>query len=407
MILELLLGGAAWIGAEYLKEGHTDKQRLDRIFRKCGLYIKYNQKEDTPKLLRTKKAMDHTEYVYRLPEGLTFSDFKKKKEAIETSLNGSKEGFKLGNIRNINIDQGLKHNIKRITNGETYKKEVLLSYDTALKVKIYNRPLTELLPYENNCKGWTVPIGVTRDKEIKHDFDKIMHMVVAGTTRYGKSIFLKTAITTLVSNQPDNALFTLIDLKGGLTFSRYSKCPQIQGIASDAEQALERLEIINVQMDGVMDYLKAGGYENVQEAGIKARHFVVIDEGAELAPGIEKDKELRQIKNQCEVILSRIARIGGALGYRLIYATQTPYSEVLNHNIKQNCDAKLCFKLQTDKASEVVLGEGITDAAHLPFIKGRGVYLTDRKYIVQTPMIDNDYIEGVVEHASKNSRISQ
>ncbi|WP_246117145.1 FtsK/SpoIIIE domain-containing protein [Shouchella miscanthi] len=351
--------------------------------------------------------MDHTEYVYRLPEGLTFSDFKKKKEAIETSLNGSKEGFKLGNIRNINIDQGLKHNIKRITNGETYKKEVLLSYDTALKVKIYNRPLTELLPYENNCKGWTVPIGVTRDKEIKHDFDKIMHMVVAGTTRYGKSIFLKTAITTLVSNQPDNALFTLIDLKGGLTFSRYSKCPQIQGIASDAEQALERLEIINVQMDGVMDYLKAGGYENVQEAGIKARHFVVIDEGAELAPGIEKDKELRQIKNQCEVILSRIARIGGALGYRLIYATQTPYSEVLNHNIKQNCDAKLCFKLQTDKASEVVLGEGITDAAHLPFIKGRGVYLTDRKYIVQTPMIDNDYIEGVVEHASKNSRISQ
>jgi S-DNA-T family DNA segregation ATPase FtsK/SpoIIIE len=102
------------------------------------------------------------------------------------------------------------------------------------------------------------------------------------------------------------------------------------------------------------------------------------------------------MKNQCEVILSRIARIGGALGYRLIYATQTPYSEVLNHNIKQNCDAKLCFKLQTDKASEVVLGEGITDAHHLPFIKGRGVYLTDRKHIVQTPMIENDYIEGVI-----------
>ncbi|WP_245804414.1 FtsK/SpoIIIE domain-containing protein [Shouchella oshimensis] len=69
-------------------------------------------------------------------------------------------------------------------------------------------------------------------------------MIIAGTTRYGKSIYLKTAITTLISNQPDNALFTLIDLKGGLTFSRYSKCQQIQGIASDAEEALEKLQAI-------------------------------------------------------------------------------------------------------------------------------------------------------------------
>lgn len=405
MIIEVLLGGAAWIGAECLKGGNTDKQRLDRIFRKCGLYVKYNQKEDTPKLLRTKKAKDHTEYVYRLPEGLTFTDFKKKKEAIETSLNGSKEGFKLANIKNVDVNKGLKQNIKRITNGETYKKEVLLSYDTTLKIKVYNQPLTKYLSYENNCKGWTVPVGVSREKDnIKHDFEKVMHMVVAGTTRYGKSVFLKTAITTLVLNQPDNALFTMIDLKGGLTFDRFKECPQMQAIAEDAEQALEKLEAINTQMNEVMAHLKDNRHENVQEAGIKARHFVIIDEGAELAPGIEKDKELRQIKNQCEVILSRIARIGGVLGYRLIYATQTPYSEVLNHNIKQNCDAKLCFKLQTDKASEVVLGEGITDAAHLPFIKGRGVYLTDRKYIVQTPMIDNDYIEGVVEHASKDSR---
>ncbi|WP_055736511.1 MULTISPECIES: hypothetical protein [Bacillaceae] len=67
-------------------------------------------------------------------------------------------------------------------------------------------------------------------------------------------------------------------------------------------------------MDEVIDHLKTGGYENVQEAGRKARHFVIIGEAAELAPGIEKDKDSRQIKNQCEVILSHIARIGEALG---------------------------------------------------------------------------------------------
>ncbi len=92
MIVELLLGGAAWLGVEYLKEGHTDKQRLDRIFRKCGFYIKYNQKEDTPKLLRTKKAEDHTEYVYRLPEGLTSQILiRKKKRLNQVSMDPRKD----------------------------------------------------------------------------------------------------------------------------------------------------------------------------------------------------------------------------------------------------------------------------------------------------------------------------
>ncbi|WP_055736513.1 MULTISPECIES: hypothetical protein [Bacillaceae] len=108
-------------------------------------------------------------YRIRLPiTGRTYlTDFNKKEEAIESSLNGSKEGFKLANIKNVDVNKGLKQNIRRIANGETYKKEVLLSYDTTLKVKVYNQPLTDYLPYENNCKGWTVPIGVSREKEAR------------------------------------------------------------------------------------------------------------------------------------------------------------------------------------------------------------------------------------------------
>ncbi|WP_100406285.1 FtsK/SpoIIIE domain-containing protein [Bacillus solitudinis] len=398
MIIEALLGGAFWFGAECMKRGIGDKQKLDRIFRKCGLYVKYDKKEDTPKLIRTAKKETYVEYVYRIPEGLGFKDFEKKREVIEDSLNSSKDLFTLSDLRGFDIKGDYDKQLQDIKKSKRQQKEVYMTFDKLLTLKVFNQPLTDFLLYESNCKRWEVPIGATRTDYIKHDFDKIMHMVVAGTTRYGKSVFLKNVITTLLMNQPRNVLFTLIDLKGGLTFNRYKDCPQIQSIASDADESLKVLQSINKQMDEVMEHLKENRYENVQEAKIPNRHFIIIDEGAELAPGIEKDKELRATKNSCEVILSRIARIGGALGYRLIYATQTPYSEVLNHNIKQNCDAKLCFKLQTDKASEVVLGEGITDAHHLPFIKGRAVYLTDRKHIVQTPMIENDFIEGVVNN---------
>ncbi|MED4354799.1 FtsK/SpoIIIE domain-containing protein [Schinkia azotoformans] len=404
MIIESILAGSVWIGAEYLKNGYggNEKKKLDRIFRKSGLYIKYNGKEDTPKLLRVSRKESFIEYIYRIPEGLSFSDFEKKKQVIEDSLNSSKNTpeFSFSMIREFDLKGDYKKQIQSIIEPKSTLKEVYLSFDRVLKIKVFNEPLTDYLPYEKvpKCGDWEIPIGVTRTGFIKHSFDKIMHMVIAGTTRYGKSIFLKNVITTLLLNHPKRVSFILIDLKGGLTFQRFKDCPQVISIASNAEESLEVLEMVNNQIDEVMEFMKANGYENVQEAGIKNRCFIIVDEGAELSPNIEKDTDLKKIKGKCETILSRIARVSGALGYRLIYATQTPYSEILNHNIKQNCDAKLCFKLQSNKASEVVLGEGITDAAHLPFIKGRGVYITDRKHIVQTPMIENDYIERVVNN---------
>lgn len=406
MIVETALGLGVLGATQYLKSGiGSDKQKLDRLFRKAGLYVKYNGKEDTPRLLRSAKKETYTEYVYRIPEGLSSSDFIKKKQVIEDGLNSSKSivHITLSDLKNIDFKGDIPKQIQTLTKPKTTLKEVHMEFKKVLTLRVYHSPLTGFLSYEEapKTKNWEVPIGITRTEKLKHDFDKIMHMVVAGTTRYGKSIFLKNVITTLLINRPHDVSFTLIDLKGGLTFGRYRNCPQVNPIASDAFESLKVLQAINDQMDEVMVYLKKEGFENMLEAGINKRHFIIVDEGAELAPGIEKDPELKKIKNQCEVILSRVARIGGALGYRLIYATQTPYSEVLNHNIKQNCDAKLCFKLQTDKASEVVLGEGITDASRLPFIKGRGVYLTDRKHIVQTPMIENDYIEGVVNNVSK------
>lgn len=406
MIVETALGLGVLGVAQYLKSGiGSDKQKLDRLFRKAGLFVKYNGKEDTPRLLRSANKDRYTEYVYRIPEGLSSKDFIKKKQVIEDGLNSSKSirSFTLSDLRSFDFNGDISKQIISLGKEKRALKEVHITFERVLTLRVYHSPLTDFLVFEDapKCKNWEVPIGITRTEKLKHDFDKIMHMVVAGTTRYGKSIFLKNVITTLLINRPEDVSFTLIDLKGGLTFSRYRSCPQVQPIASDAFESLEALEVINQQMDEVMAYLKKEGFENMQEACINKRHFIIVDEGAELSPGIEKDPELKKIKNQCEVILSRVARIGGALGYRLIYATQTPYSEVLNHNIKQNCDAKLCFKLQTDKASEVVLGEGITDAAHLPFIKGRGVYLTDRKYIVQTPLIENDFIEGVVKNVSK------
>jgi S-DNA-T family DNA segregation ATPase FtsK/SpoIIIE len=46
-------------------------------------------------------------------------------------------------------------------------------------------------------------------------------------------------------------------------------------------------------------------------------------------------------------------------------------------------------------ASRVVLDDA--GAEQLPYIKGRAIYQTDRKHIVQTPFIENDTIEKIIK----------
>lgn len=405
MFVETMVGASIYALAEYHKRRTNDVQQIQRIFRKCGLVVKYNKQEDSVKLIRATPHDDHMEYIFRIPEGKSFKEFCSKQHVLEDGLNSMKKKLALRDFLHMDFKGDIKAQIKQLVNTPAIRKEVHMEGNRVLTIRVYEHPLTDFLPYEdidNTCKTWKVPVGQTRSKFLKHDFEKIPHIVVGGTTTYGKTVWLKCTITTLIKNNPKTVSFSLLDLKGGLAFSRYRHAPQTMHLAGTPEEAFLALRQVDNNMKEVMHHLKQHGFENVQEAGITRRHFMIIDEAAQLSPSLEKDKEMKALKNECEQILIRIASMGAALGYRLIYATQSPYSEVLNHLIKQNCDAKLCFKIQTDKASEVVLGDGVTDAHHLPFIKGRAVYFSDRKHIVQTPMIDNTYIERMIQHGKEN-----
>lgn len=57
---------------------------------------------------------------------------------------------------------------------------------------------------------------------------------------------------------------------------------------------------------------------------------------------------------------------------------------------------KSCFKLKTSVQSGVVLDKN--GAEELPIgIPGRGIYQTDHERIVQTPFIDNSFIDTIIK----------
>ncbi|WP_075620395.1 hypothetical protein [Paenisporosarcina indica] len=58
------------------------------------------------------------------------------------------------------------------------------------------------------------------------------------------------------------------------------------------------------------------GKKNVQEANIKERYFIIIDEVGELNPIEAVTREERQLKEECQTYMSQIARLGAGLGFR-------------------------------------------------------------------------------------------
>ena len=108
-----------------------------------------------------------------------------------------------------------------------------------------------------------------------------------------------------------------------------------------------------------------------------------------------KEKKMHQ---ECQWMLAHLARIGGAFGFRVLFFSQYTTSDVLPRQIKQNADAKIAFKMQNDYASEVVLGEGFTQAADLPKLPGRAIFKDGPDiYELQVPLITDNQMFKILK----------
>ncbi|MBG9605122.1 cell division protein FtsK, partial [Cytobacillus firmus] len=169
---------------------------------------------------------------------------------------------------------------------------------------------------------------------------------------------------------------------------------QVETVATNLDEALLALQSVKNEMEQVKGWFDKNGCEDIKEAGIDTRHFIIVDEAAQISPQILTGKEEKEKARKCEEALSEIARIGAGLGYRLIYCSQYPTADVMNKQIKQNCDTVITYKLRDAVASRVVLDE--SGAEKLAFA-GRAIYKTpDGVQQVQTPFINNDQIEEII-----------
>lgn len=388
----------------------NDSGKLQRIMSLVGLNVRDGKDTLTTQLVKKKHFEWGWEYKFRIPLGRSFTDYVAKQHVFEDGLNNRRKNITFNDLRQLDLNRDLLLQLQQLWKAKlTEQKEIELSYDGLLILRVYEKPLAKEVPFTSG-KGWRVPVGVTRAKnEFKyHDFEIVPHVVLGGATRYGKSNFINSTIASLVHSEPSSVNFYLIDLKGGVELCDYENIRQTISIAYEQYEALHTLQMAYEKMRDIQHELRRRGKKNVQEAGIKERYFVVIDEVGELNVAEAVTKEEKRLKLECQTLMSQIARLGAGLGFRLVVATQYPVGDVIPRQVKQNADAKLCFRVQSAVASRVVLdAEG---AEALPMIKGRAIYQTaDKREILQTPLITPQIIHDTIQPhiVAKGERVEE
>ena len=213
-----------------------------------------------------------------------------------------------------------------------------------------------------DVKKHPLAVGFGKDisgKVISADFDEFPHILVAGTTGSGKSIYIHSIIATLIMRvSPDDLRIVLVDPKK-VEMTKYRDMPHLLcPIITEAEKAKVMLSKLVEEMENrYQKFADNGLVSNVKqynewalENGEETMPYiiVVLDEYADL---VDTCKEISQ------PVVS-IAQKARAAGIHLLISTQRPSTNIITGVIKGNLPTHVALMTASYVDSNVIIGEG-------------------------------------------------
>lgn len=308
------------------------------------------------------KYKDNVGYeIYKFRGLVKFSKWKKKKEDIETNLNISIKEIKQGKRKDEVILKTVPGVL--VMPGGTGEEK---TEEERKKVTLYWND--NVIKEKDNL----VSIGRNEVEEIVVDFDADPHFLVAGATGSGKSVTIRSIVWQFLV-RGHKGFF--VDFKGGLEYSdgykRYGET------IIDRPKLLEVLKTLVKENELRQKALLEVGAKNINQYNQKSskkmyRVLLVIDELAEVIDPNSVPKEEKEIADEISGILSSFGRVARATGIHMIFGIQRPDANVVNGQIRSNVTGRICGRVPSGKASEIVLDD--PSAASLPKVKGRMIY---------------------------------
>lgn len=198
------------------------------------------------------------------------------------------------------------------------------------------------------------------------------HMLVAGTTGSGKTIFLHAILVSLLQQYSADELELLIIDPKQTDFIFFEGLPHLYGgsVVIDAEEALERIqEINNKDKEERTAALRSCRSKNIESYNQKnpdnkmKRLVVVIDEYSDLIQAAEMQGTRKDFEKNLLMLLQRVRN----LGIHLIIATQRPSAQIVTGALKAVIPFRVSFRLPSHTDSQTIL-----DASGAENLLGKG-----------------------------------
>jgi len=269
-----------------------------------------------------------------------------------------------------------------------------------------------------NSKKIVVPFGRDANGEdITHDFRKNPHLLIAGGTGSGKSVFINSTVNSLMAAyNPDEVKFIMIDVaKRGNELGLYDGSKYMaRPVAKDENSAIESLKSVqqeskrrfakfqeiskktgmtfkdNFELNDFLRKKDKTPEEQTAYDGLSdddrqpsPQLFLVADEVKSLL-NPEINKSAHEIKGYIDDILA-VARQSGV---NVLLATQSPALQAVPRQMQANLGSKVVLHLNTHQDAENV---DVPDATDL-LSKGDAFILTEGQPTtrVQTAFVSGD-----------------
>lgn len=212
-------------------------------------------------------------------------------------------------------------------------------------------------PEFNDAEKYHLPLVIGEDSignPIVHDLTELKHILIAGATGAGKSVYLNALILTMLMHKnPSELKMILIDPKK-VELNHFASLPHVTFV-NEMKKAASVFQTLIAEMEKRYDLLAEKGYRSLVQYNQKEKEkmpFIVcvVDELSDLM-----DTHGRLVEDA----IIRLGQKARAAGIHLVLCTQKPSADVITTRIKSNLPSAISFRLKAQSDYRTVFGKGI------------------------------------------------
>jgi S-DNA-T family DNA segregation ATPase FtsK/SpoIIIE len=254
----------------------------------------------------------------------------------------------------------LKASSVRIAGAIPGKSVIGIEIPSLRREVVYLRELLAADEYRRSAYPLTLAMGKNiLGQPVVSDLSRMPHLLIAGATGAGKSVFINTLILSILYRcAPTQVRLLMIDPKQ-VELSTYNDIPHLlypiitqpkeatSGLRWAVEEMERRYEMLaEKKVRNIASYNQKIGEEAVAGQEELPYLLIIIDELADLMMAASKE---------VENLITRLAQKARAAGIHLVLATQRPSVDVITGLIKANFPARISFQVTSKVDSRTIL----------------------------------------------------